>query len=439
MRNLFPGFYKRSEEELSKIWQEGTFVFDTNMLLNVYRYSQKTRDRYLEILDLLKQKNQLWIPFQVAYEYQDRRINVIQGQLDAYTEVSNILQTTWQKLESSLEPYQRKHGFIDAERLTDELFSAIKKAKTTVTQGKEKDKKEFEALKKQDKLLEKLEELFQGNIGNPYNSSKLEGVYKQAQLRVELRIPPGWEDEGKNNFKAYGDIVLWFQLIDYARTQKKPIVFVTDDGKKDWWIQDAKGKPMKPLPALVQEMYVEAGVLLHMYQGYEFLEQAEHFLKLEEKPDIIADAKEVTQQNTLEPYQAKYSASSIARRGYRVENAVHEWIRWVNPDVQLIESPFDSGVDFALTQSEGTKIGIEVKYKSSPFFPVDVRRIIKYLTNRRGADYNKLELILVCESLEDAAQTLVMLREIDVPPILTIMVGFMDGENYFRSFGTFLE
>ncbi len=66
MRNLLPGFYKRSEEELSKIWQEGIFVFDTNMLLNVYRYKQKTRARYIEILDLLKQRNQLWIPYPAA-------------------------------------------------------------------------------------------------------------------------------------------------------------------------------------------------------------------------------------------------------------------------------------------------------------------------------------------------------------------------------------
>src|SRR5260221_5166300 len=109
-------------------------------------------------------------------------------------------------------------------------------------------------------VLEKLEKFFQNNIGNPYDIRRQEELYKQAQFRVELRIPPGWEDEGKNSYKAYGDILLWFQLIDYARTEKKPIVFVTDDGKKDWWIRDTKGKPIKPLPALVQEMFVEAGV-----------------------------------------------------------------------------------------------------------------------------------------------------------------------------------
>ncbi len=240
MRDLFPGFNNRTDEELSECWQEGIFVFDTNMLLNVYRYTQKTRERYFEVLDLLKERNQLWIPYQVAYEYQDNRTEVIQGQLDAYTEVSNMLQTTIQKLESSLEPYKRKHGFIDIDKLTEELTSAIKKAKTTITQGKEKDKKEYEALKKHDRLLEKLEELFQGNIGSPYSNSRLEEIYRQAQLRIELRIPPGWEDEVKNSFKAYGDTILWFQLVDYARTQNKPIIFVTDDGKKDWWVRDAR-------------------------------------------------------------------------------------------------------------------------------------------------------------------------------------------------------
>src|ERR1700736_803801 len=99
MRDLFPGFYNRTEEELSKLWQEGIFVFDANMLLNVYRYTQKTRNRYFEILELLRKRNQLWIPYQAAHEYQDRRLDVIQGQLDAYTNVFNVLQTTIQKLE----------------------------------------------------------------------------------------------------------------------------------------------------------------------------------------------------------------------------------------------------------------------------------------------------------------------------------------------------
>src|SRR5436305_10786636 len=136
MKDLFPGFYKRSEEELSKIWQEGTFVFDTNMLLNVYRYTQKTRSRYLEILDLLKQRGQLWIPYQVAYEYQARRMDVIQGQLDAYTDIAKILQTTAQKLEGSLGSYHNKHEFLHTEKIIYDISDVITHEKTIIMQSR---------------------------------------------------------------------------------------------------------------------------------------------------------------------------------------------------------------------------------------------------------------------------------------------------------------
>src|SRR5258706_10523544 len=105
MRNLFPGFYERTEEELNKLWQEGIFVFDTNMLLNVYRYSLETRNRYFEILHQLD--NRIWIPYQVAYEYQNQRMSVIQSQAQAYEEVLKILQVTARTLKSSLEPYEK--------------------------------------------------------------------------------------------------------------------------------------------------------------------------------------------------------------------------------------------------------------------------------------------------------------------------------------------
>jgi hypothetical protein len=111
MRNLFPGFYEHTEEELNKLWQDGIFIFDTNMLLNVYRYSSETRNRYFEILRQLME--QLWIPYQVAYEYQDNRLTVIQEQIEAYKKIANVLHTTSQNLDSSLEPYKRKHGFIN--------------------------------------------------------------------------------------------------------------------------------------------------------------------------------------------------------------------------------------------------------------------------------------------------------------------------------------
>jgi hypothetical protein len=43
MRDLFPGFYRPSEEEFHRVWQEGIFVLDTNVLLNLYRYPEEAQ------------------------------------------------------------------------------------------------------------------------------------------------------------------------------------------------------------------------------------------------------------------------------------------------------------------------------------------------------------------------------------------------------------
>ncbi len=92
--------------------------------------------------------------------------------------------------------------------MIDDIGKVIDTATTNVTKSKEKDKKVYEAIKKDDKLQIKLEELFQDNIGKPYDNSKLDEKYRQAQLRIELKIPPGWEDTGKKSYKMFGDVIL---------------------------------------------------------------------------------------------------------------------------------------------------------------------------------------------------------------------------------------
>ena len=431
MRDLFPGFYQRTEEEISKLWQEGIFVFDTNMLLNVYRYTEKTRERYFEILHRLKMQNQLWIPYQVAYEYQDRRMDVIQGQLDAYTEVSNILQNTVQKLENSLGPYKKKHGFIDASKMIEEIGETIKHAKSSVTESKEEHKKTHEAIKKEDKLQVGFEELFQGNIGEPYNRSKLEDAYRQAQLRIELKIPPGWEDEDKKSFKMYGDIILWFQLLEYARSQKKSIIFVTDDGKKDWWLPEGKSRGLKrPLPELVQEIHIEAGVLLHMYEGYEFLKEAESFLNLEKQPAVIDEAKEVTQQNTIELNQPRWKRIPDRSLEDQADFAVLEWLETQFPESEITKLMRSN---FWMKKPDGEITDVVVNLSYNFISPVQIKElIISLFRGRRGVPTDKQILVLVFldSDLADIVATKA-LANLVVPVNITLVIGYLTEEVRF--------
>ncbi len=50
MRDKFHAYYRPSDAEFQAMWKEGIFAFDASMLLHIYRYSEKTRTTFLEIL-----------------------------------------------------------------------------------------------------------------------------------------------------------------------------------------------------------------------------------------------------------------------------------------------------------------------------------------------------------------------------------------------------
>ena len=67
MRDQYFEYYKPSEEELKRYWKECIFVLDANVLLDLYRYSEESRNELLRIL--VAYKDRLWIPAQVALEF----------------------------------------------------------------------------------------------------------------------------------------------------------------------------------------------------------------------------------------------------------------------------------------------------------------------------------------------------------------------------------
>lgn len=66
MRNAIKEFIEPSDYEKHNLWANAIFVFDTNVLLNLYRYSAKTRNSLLDAVESFKDR--IWIPYQVAYD-----------------------------------------------------------------------------------------------------------------------------------------------------------------------------------------------------------------------------------------------------------------------------------------------------------------------------------------------------------------------------------
>jgi predicted transcriptional regulator len=68
-------------------------------------------------------------------------------------------------------------------------------------------------------------------------------------------------------------------MLDHAADEKKPIIFITDDRKFDWWLEHS-GRTIGPRPELVHEMKARAGVPFHMYSSNRFIEYAQELLEL---------------------------------------------------------------------------------------------------------------------------------------------------------------
>ncbi|MBO1047959.1 MAG: DUF4935 domain-containing protein [Dolichospermum sp. DEX182a] len=321
MRDLFPGYYQPTEEEFAELWNECIFSFDTNVLLHIYRYSPQTRERLFDILEKLQER--IWIPHQVGYEFHKNRLTVISDQSKAYEKISKILEENLKiekigTLKKDLEAY-KKHSTIEVKEIIEKIEAPIKEVNKSLKNNLQDLKQKHPDLLKEDIFQDKMIEILNGKIGNPY--SDLLYIYKLSEERFKYSIPPGYEDAKKKPVPdMYGDAILWLQLIDYAKSEKKPIIFVTDDDKEDWWLQSG-GKTIGPRPELVQEMLTEAGVKFHMYSADQFLDYAQKFLHLSEQPEVIEEAREIREQDTeLQPLltEQKLSTKAELRRKLQI-------------------------------------------------------------------------------------------------------------------------
>ncbi|HEY4903075.1 MAG TPA: PIN-like domain-containing protein [Candidatus Sulfotelmatobacter sp.] len=209
-------------------------------------------------------------------EYYANRPNVISTGEASHERIPQMAREVADGFRKSLDVY-RQYRWVEADRWSAILDKAVAEI-TALLKKEDRVLKEFAT---QDPVEEQLSVLFTGKVGNPY--AEMHEVYERAERRLQLSIPPGFKDAAtKKDFRRYGDVVLWFQLLDFAKSKKNPIVLVTGDSKVDWWLNEGS-KTAGPRPELVQEMFATSGVTFHMYSPSQFIEHAQKILKPKRK------------------------------------------------------------------------------------------------------------------------------------------------------------
>lgn len=437
MKGLFPQYEDSSDQDYGVIWKNALFVFDTNVLLNLYRYQAGTRDELLNVLGQLSDR--IWVPHHVALEFQRNRLKVIAEQNKRFTEVRRTIEKARNSLLDDLEKLQlqKRHSLINPQALTSGFQKLADEFLTELGQLQETQQK----LSAADPLKKKIEALFDGRVGTPpKDQSTIDGLYNQADERFKYKIPPGYQDSDKDKNESdehihggivykrkYGDFLVWKQLIEHSKSVNvKSIIFVTDDSKEDWWWKiDSDGpKTIGPRPELIEEARVSAGVeTLLMYNPEGFLKYAKEFLMAQVSEETLKEVRDLSTTRSVRDITLR----EFREMAMRAEQAVLIWLEGRFESVQENREGFP---DF-IAEKDGKTFGFEVKVVPHPrvFFNRLRELIYRAYYELKENGFSEIAIVWIVSNpteIEELKRMLARMTRGEMPDNLRIIIGVFD-------------
>lgn len=255
MKHKFPGWYAREPEQIAALWDQAIFVPDANVLLHCLRHPANVRGELLRVFEVLK--GSLWIPYQVALEFQRNRLDVEFGAQDTYARLTADYDAVLGQAKEKLRQL-RAHPMIDVEK-----EAAALEAFQSDFRGRMEAASQAHPNVEIQAAVAKLTELLEGSVGDKWKPERMAALRKEGEERYAKRVPPGYKDAKKDEGDKFGDLIIWKDMIARATEAQRPVVFISDDVKEDWWWLH-RGRKLGPRPELVEEFREATG-------GQEFL------------------------------------------------------------------------------------------------------------------------------------------------------------------------
>lgn len=182
----FEGLWRRPLADYRHAIQTYTIAIDTNVLLDLYRFTPKARH---ELLDLLRKvQERLWVPHQVAKEYFARRIDALKDQLDLYESVPRELKTLHDRAITQVNTFARRCSLSDKDK--EALSDPLRKALASVTSEIERHRNSLDLtlakVASNDPILEALADILDGRTGQ-----SLSLFHHRSEL-VRCRVRTAW-------------------------------------------------------------------------------------------------------------------------------------------------------------------------------------------------------------------------------------------------------
>lgn len=403
MNKSFSAFKAITPQELAIAWDNGLFVFDTSVLLNIYRYRAQARKELLNIIGIFGKRK--WLPNHVALEFYRNRPTVIAAQHRLLAEVKDAVEKSINSLREDFNSLQlsKIHSIIDVQP----LLSEFEKQSSLFNVNIDTQIGELQTVNMPDPLRQTLEALFSDLVGlPPADQNELDNIYKEAEQRFSKRIPPGYKDldKGKDEpdehihggivyKRKYGDYLIWRQLLEHAAANKvKYLFYITDDAKEDWWwkVNSNGPKNLGPRPELIDEAQRIGGVeIFQMYDAESLLFNARQYMKVMVSEETISEAREV---KIADKTANKFEQLLRQRRASRAV-----W-KWLERKYKSVEEVNEHRCNY-VAHRDGENLGFYVIACPSMWLPRrSLFQELSDMANERG--YDEFTLIIVVPAQE---------------------------------------
>jgi hypothetical protein len=313
MRERFGEYYRPSSSEFDRLWEEALLVFDTNVLLNLYRISLGSRRALLAILE--QYRDRVWIPYQVGLEYHRNRLKVIDDQNAVYSKLAAAVDKATNEIKKATSEWPKeRHPRFDVSEFVDLTEKSLQPIKDYIEASRPTEPRDIDSALRDDPILDALTDIFSTAVGENYSSQDLERHRIEARRRFEEEIPPGYRDTSKGREQVFGDFLVWRQTLDHAKALDRSVILVTDERKEDWW-RIIQNRVVGPRVELLQEFEQEVGRPFYMYSSDQFIRYASGYLKAPVNEGLVLELQDLSK--SVLQHRADYSEDSDLLRQWR--------------------------------------------------------------------------------------------------------------------------
>lgn len=224
-------------------------VLDTNIILDLARYSLYTSKNILKIFDQCI--GSIWIPNQVYEEYTNNKRSVFGDLKKRYSsfekKLLKIINESEDKIKENLNKSNKYFDFAK-DSLSRDLSNKIKEFRDIIKSYKDRVGNEYDEITSDSpKIIDDIENFVlklekREQVGEKIGFKEKLEIIKEGELRYRHEIPPGFMDCEKKGIEKFGDLFVWKEILKLpSKNEVKNIVFITNDIKGDWWSKDKSG------------------------------------------------------------------------------------------------------------------------------------------------------------------------------------------------------